>query len=78
MEGGEHEWIGGDRAEFLHFYHSVTFCAFVDSLKALIKARQESREKELDKFYDSLAEKYAPKAKKSKPSKAGKKGKSTT
>ena len=51
--------------------------ACVDSLKSLIKARQETREKEMDKFFDSLAEKYAPKAKKSKASKVGKKGKSS-
>ena len=51
--------------------------ACVDSLKSLIKARQETREKEMDKFFDSLAEKYAPKAKKSKASKAEKKGKSS-
>lgn len=56
----------------------MAFCASVDSLKALIKARQETRGKEMDKLFDSLAEKYAPKAKKSKSSKAGKKGRSTS
>ena len=35
-------------------------------LTSLIKARQQSRAKEADNFFDSLAEKYAPKAKKAK------------
>ena len=39
-------------------------------LTAVIQARQQSRAKEADNFFDSLAEKYAPKAKKMKASKA--------
>ena len=38
-------------------------------LTSLIKARQQSRAKEADNFFDSLAEKYAPKTKKAKASK---------
>jgi DnaJ family protein C protein 9 len=46
-----------------------------ESLKALIKSRQQSREREMDGFLDNLAAKYAPKAKKSKNSTAARKGK---
>lgn len=70
-------WVGGGKSRMLLFI-IVWLFVFADSLKAMIKARQETREKEMGKFFDSLADKYAPKAKKSKPSKAGKKGKSTT
>ena len=38
----------------------------VETLKALIKSRQQSREKEMEGFFDNLAAKYAPKSKKSK------------
>ena len=77
MEGWELEWV--DVARLENGYHmQCDICTCVDSLKALIKSRQEARGKEMDNFFDSLAEKYAPKAKKSKPSKAGKKGRSTS
>lgn len=39
-------------------------------LTALIQARQQSRAREAENFFDSLAEKYAPKAKKMKTTKA--------
>lgn len=48
-----------------------------DSLSALIKAKQKSRQDNMDSFFDSLEERYAKKDKASKPSssKAGKKRK---
>jgi hypothetical protein len=58
---------------FLFSVPFSTFCA--ESLKALIKSRQQSREREMDGFLDNLAAKYAPKAKKSKNSTAARKGK---
>ena len=48
----------------------------VESLKALIKSRQQSREKEMEGFFDNLAARYAPKSKKSRnPVELKKKGK---
>jgi DnaJ family protein C protein 9 len=38
----------------------------MDSLKMLIEKRQKDRQDKAEKFFDQLAEKYAPKAKKSK------------
>ena len=40
-----------------------------DSLKALIKARQQSREEKLGGFFDSLEEKYCSKSKSKKTTK---------
>ena len=45
-----------------------------DSLKALIQARQQSRGKQADNFFDALEHKYAKKTKTSSPRASGSKG----
>ena len=47
-----------------------------DGLKALIKARQQSREEKLDGFFDSLEQKYC--TKKAKTTKGSSKAKKAT
>ena len=49
-----------------------------DGLKALIKARQQSREEKLDGFFDSLEQKYCTKKPKTTGSKASAKPKKAT
>ena len=49
-----------------------------DSLKALIKARQQSREEKLDGFFDSLEQKYCTKKPKTTGSKGSSKAKQAT
>ena len=49
-----------------------------DGLKALIKARQQSREEKLDGFFDSLEQKYCTKKPKTTGSKASSKAKKAT
>lgn len=49
-----------------------------DSLKALIKARQQSRGEKIDGFFDSLEQKYCTKKPKTTGSKGSSKAKKTT
>ena len=59
--------------------HTLT-CIHIggSSLTALIKARQQSREQEMGSFFDSLEEKYAKKAKKTRSAARGEESTSGT
>ena len=70
-------FVGKGRQQDISIYY--TSCCSIDggedSLKALIKARQASREEQLGGFFDSLEEKYCTKKQKSSGSKANSKSK---
>jgi hypothetical protein len=65
--------MGGDPSKFFRTMHGIWFYAYAyhmhmhmsgegeDSLKAMIKARQQSREEKLGGFFDSLELKYCAK-----------------